>query len=248
MLTEECNTNFGRRKVMQNISKKAVISKTAIIHNDVVIEDDVIIHDYVVVYPKTIIKEGTEIYDHSVLGKPPTSAGITSRPLKDEYTELIIGKKNILCPGVVMYTGSVIGDNNLFGDYCSIREECKVGNNCLISRNVSVNYNTTIGNNTKIMDNTHITGNMVIGDHVFISALVVTTNDNTIGREKYGADHVCGPSVEDYVTIGAAANILPNVRVGKNSIVGAGAVVTRDVPEGKVVMGCPARVVRDVEN
>lgn len=55
-----------------------------------------------------------------------------------------------------------------------------------------------------------------------------------------------GASIGDYVTIGAAANILPGVRIGDNAIVGAGALVTRDVPGGKVVMGIPARVIRDV--
>lgn len=153
----------------------------------------------------------------------------------------------MLCPGVVLYTGTQIGNNNLFGDFCSIREECIVGNNCIISRNVSVNYNTIIGNYTKIMDNTHITGNMKIGNHVFISVMVATTNDNTMGRQEYNADHVKGAVIDDGVTIGAAANILPGVKIGRNVIVGASALVTKDVPENKVVMGVPAKIIRDVK-
>ncbi len=231
---------------MKKISQNAEIASTAIIHDDVVIEDGVIIHDYVVIYPKTVVKAGTEIYDHCVLGKLPTSPGITSRSLKKEYNNLIIGENCILCPGVVIYSGTTIGNSCLLGDFCSIREDCKVADRCLISRNVSVNYNTEIGSDTKIMDNTHITGNMKIGNHVFISVLVATTNDNTMGREDYNLDHVYGATIEDYVTIGAAANILPNVTIGKNSIVGAGAVVTKSVPSSKVVMGIPAKVVRDV--
>ena len=74
------------------------------------------------------------------------------------------------------------------------------------------------------MDNTHITGNMVIGNNVFISVLVATTNDNTMGREEYNEDHVIGATIGDRVTIGAAANILPGVNIG-----------------------VPARVVRDVD-
>ncbi|SFU85119.1 acyltransferase [Butyrivibrio sp. M55] len=232
---------------MSTISKEAIIASTAIIHENVVIEKGVIIHDYVIIYPNTVIKAGTEIYDHCVLGKLPTSPGITSRQLKNEYDTLVVGENCVLCPGVVLYAGTTIGHNNLLGDFCSIREECKVGNNCIISRNVSVNYNTEIGNDTKIMDNTHITGNMKIGNHVFISVLVATTNDNTMGREEYNADHVYGAVIEDDVTIGAAANILPHVTVGKNAIVGAGAVVTKDIPANKVVMGCPAKVIRDVK-
>lgn len=232
---------------MKKISKSAHIAETAIIHDNVIIEEDVIIHDYVVIYPNTIVKKETEIFDHCVLGKVPVSPGITSRKLKETFETLVVGEKCVLCPGVVLYAGSSIGDRNLLGDFCSIREECIIGNRCLISRNVSINYNTTIGDDTKIMDNTHITGNMRIGKHVFISTLVSTTNDNTMGREAYSENHVKGPLIEDYVTIGAAASILPGVRVGENAIVGAGAVVTKDVPKNKVVMGVPAKIVKDVE-
>lgn len=231
---------------MKNISKFAKIASTAIIHDDVTIEDDVIIHDFVVIYPNTTIKKGAEIFDHCVLGKLPTSPGITSRKIKNEYRQLVIGEESILCPSVVIYTGTTIGSKNLLGDFCSVREECEIGNECIISRNVSINYNTKIGNNTKIMDNSHITGNMSIGNNVFISVLVATTNDNTMGRLDYDENHVRGAIIEDNVTIGAAANILPGVKIGFNSIVGASAVVTKDVPESKVVMGIPAKVVREV--
>ena len=97
------------------------------------------------------------------------------------------------------------------------------------------------------MDNTHITGNAVIEEDVFISVLVATTNDNTMGREEYDEDCTRGPYIKRNTTIGAAANILPNVVVGENCIVGAGAVVTKDIPDNKVVMGVPAKIVRDVE-
>ena len=229
------------------VSAEAFISKTAVIHEDVEIEAGVIIHDYVVIYPHTVIKKGTEIYDHCVLGKLPTSPGNTSRELKSIYEPLVIGENCVLCPGVVLYTGTQIGNNNLLGDFCSIREECCIGDNCIISRNVSVNYNTRIGNNTKIIDNSHITGNMVIGNDVFISVLVATTNDNTMGREEYNEDHVMGATIGDRVTIGAAANILPGVNIGENVIVGASALVTKNIPDNKVVMGVPARIVRDVD-
>ena len=96
------------------------------------------------------------------------------------------------------------------------------------------------------MDNSHITGNMRIGNHVFISVLVASTNDNSMGRESDAADHLSGPVVEDYATIGAGASLLPGVVVGANAVVGASALVTKNVPAGKVVMGIPARVIRDI--
>lgn len=232
---------------MKNISEKANISSTAIIHDGVTIEDDVIIHDYVVVYPNTIIKKGAEIYDHCVLGKLPTTPGCVSRKLKEQYKELIIGENTILCTHVSLYTGTNIGNNTLLGDNCSIREECVVGNHCIIGKNVTVNYNTRIGNRVKIMDGTHITGDMVVEDDVFISVNVSTTNDNTMGREEYDEGHVRGPLIRRGATIGAAANILPMVVIGENAIIGAGSVVSRDVPDRKLVLGYPARFIRDVK-
>lgn len=231
---------------MSKISKDASIAATAIIHENVIIEEGVIIHDYVVIYPNTIIKRDVEIYDHCVLGKLPTSPGTTSRELKTVFDTLIVGENSVLCPCVVLYAGTKIGKRNLLGDFCSIREDCNIGEYCIISRNVSVNYNTTIGNNTKIMDNSHITGNMTIGNNVFISVLVATTNDNAMGRAEYNEDNIQGAKIGDFVTIGAAANILPGVVIGNNVIVGAGAVVTKSVEENKVVMGIPAKVIRNV--
>lgn len=231
---------------MRKISGNANIAETVKIYDDVIIEDDVIIHDYVVLYPGTILRKGVEVYDHCVIGKLPTTPGSTARALKETYASVEVGENSILCPGVVLYAGTKIGKHTLLGDYCSIREDCSVGDYCIISRNVSVNYETTIGNYTKIMDNTHITGNMTIGNHVFISVQVASTNDNGMGRDGYNEESVRGATIHDYVTIGAAANILPNVDIGENAIVGAGSVVTKNVPANKVVMGIPAKVVRDV--
>lgn len=224
-----------------------MISKTAIIHEGAIVEEGVILHDYVVVYPNVVIKKGAEIFDHCVIGKLPKAPGCTSREIETDFKETIIGEETILSPNCVVYAGTKIGHNTLLGDNCSIREECEVGDYCIISRNVSVNYNTKIGDRTKIMDNSHITGNAIIEEDVFISVLVATTNDNTMGRDEYSTDHVGGPHIKKNTTVGAGANILPNVVIGENCIVGASALVTKSVPDKKVVMGVPAKIIRDVE-
>lgn len=231
---------------MNQISKSASIAATAIIHDGVVIEDNVTIHDYVVIYPGVTIQAGCEIFDHCVIGKYPTTPGSTARPLKESYSPVKIGEHCVLCPGTVVYIGTVIGQHTLLGYHCSIREDCTIGEYCIISRNVSVNYETVVGHHTKIMDNTHITGNMKIGNHVFISVMVVTTNDNSMGRSGYTREDVYGAVIEDYVTVGAGANILPGVTIGRNAMIGASALVTKDVAENKKVMGIPARVVGEV--
>ncbi len=224
------------------------VSETAVIHPGAIVSEDAIIHDYVVIYPGVIIEDEVEIFDHSVVGKIPKTAGSTKRKVEEEYKRTVIGRGSVLSVGCVVYTGTVIGRNVLLGDMASLREDCVVGDHCVLARNVSVNYNTKIGSHTKIMDNTHITGNMIIEDHVFISTLVATTNDNAMGKGgEYNEEREKGPYIKSGATIGAAANILPAVEIGKNAVVGAGSVVTKDVPDRKTVMGVPARIVREVE-
>ena len=222
------------------------ISKNAVIYDNVIIGENVVIEDFVVIYPGVVIDDDVEVMSGAIIGRLPKGAGATSRKTTNEYKLCSIGKGSVISPNVVIYTDVKIGKNCLIGDSATIREQCVIGDKCIISRLVSVNYNTIIGNNSKIMDNTHITGNMSIGNNVFISVLVATTNDNNIGAKGYNDDLIKGPIIEDNVLIGAGANILPAIRIGKNSIVGAASLVTKDVPEGKVVMGVPAKIVRDV--
>lgn len=222
-----------------------VISEYARVYPGAVIEEGATIHDFAVIYPDAVIKAGAEVFEYCIIGRQPKSPGCTSRKINRQLQPAVIGENSVLSPGCIVYAGTTIGQNTLLGDHCSIREECRIGDFCLISRNVSVNYHTTIGSYTKIMDNTHITGNMVIEDHVFISTLVATTNDNTMGRKEYSEEHVKGAYIKSNTTIGAAANILPGITIGKNCIVAAGAVVTKSVSNDAVVMGIPARVVRE---
>lgn len=223
------------------------ISKNAVIHDNVQIGNNVVIKDFVVIYPGTIIEDNVEIMEGAIIGRVPKGAKAVARKTIEEYKTVIIGDGTVISPHSIIYTDVKIGKGTLIGDGASIREECEIGNKCIISRNVSINYNTKIGNGTKIMDNTHITGNVVIGNNVFISTLVATTNDNNIGSKGYDEFFIKGPTIEDNVSIGAAANILPGVRIGEHSIVGASALVTKDIPPRKVVMGVPGKIIRDME-
>lgn len=228
------------------IDKTAKLSNTVKILGEVRIGKNVIIHDFVTLYPGVTIEDNVEIMEGAIIGRLPKGAKAIARKVIENYGKVLIGEGSVVSPNAVIYTDVIIGKGTLIGDSASIREQCRIGDNCIISRCVTVNYNTKIGDRTKIMDNTHITGNMTIGNNVFISVLVATTNDNNIGLKGYDESKVIGPTIEDNVAIGAAANILPSVKIGKGSIVGAGAVVTKDVPEKTLVLGVPAKVVRQL--
>lgn len=220
------------------------IAKTAIIDPSVKLGLNVTIRDFVVIYPGVTISDNVEIMESSVIGRLPNGAGATSREVEREFGEVIIGSGSVISNHVSIYTDTIIGENTLIGDGASIREKCRIGDKCIISRLVTINYNTTIGNGTKIMDGTHITGNMFIGDNVFISVNVASTNDNNLGKYSFDQKRVVGPRIMDGAMIGAGANLLPGIEIGKNAIVGAGSVVTKNVEENTLVMGVPARLVR----
>jgi acetyltransferase-like isoleucine patch superfamily enzyme len=87
---------------------------------------------------------------------------------------------------------------------------------------------------------------MTIEDHVFIAPAVQTTNDNFMGRTEKRHALERGATIHRGARVGGGALLLPGIEIGEEAFVAAGAVVTRDVPARKLVIGVPARVVRDV--
>lgn len=142
----------------------------------------VIVHEHVVINENAVIEDGVELFPGTVIGKAPGGGHILSRKPHYEKT-VVIGAGCSIGPHAVIYYDVEIGERTLVGDGASIREQCRIGANTLISRCVTVNCDTRIGSRVKIMDNSHITANAWIGDYVFISTGVSTTNDNFNTRE-----------------------------------------------------------------
>jgi len=225
------------------LGDNVVIKEFTVIRPGVIIGNNVVIHPHVVIEEGVVIGNNVEIFPGSYVGKVPKGAGALAR--RPQYEPFVrIGDNCSIGPNAVIFYDICIGNNTLIGDGASIREKCKIGSYCIISRYVTINYNTQIGDRTKIIDSTHITGNAYIGNDVFISTCVAMTNDNSLGRVGYDEEKIIGPYVEDGAAIGAGASLLPNTKIGRKAIVGAGALVTKDVPDYAVVMGVPARIIR----
>jgi acetyltransferase-like isoleucine patch superfamily enzyme len=243
--------NIGNNVCIANNSKiddSVEIMNNVTIYEDVEIGKNVYIGNNVVIHSGTKISDNTKILDNCVLSRIPIGTSSIKRILSDDLGCLIIGRNCVIGVNAVVYKGSKIGNRVLISDNASIREQCEIEDEVIIGRSTTVNYNAKIGKRTKIMDLAVITGNAIIENDVFISTNVLTTNDNYMGRKGYGDNHILGPIIKKYSTIGAGASILPGVIIGENCIVGSGSVVTRSVTDRKVVMGVPARVVKDVDS
>lgn len=227
----------------QRIGANVRIAEFTVIRPDVTLGDNVVIHPHVVIESGVILGDGVEVFPGAYIGKEPKGAGALARK-PDFEKHVVIGANSSIGPNSVIFYDVEIGENTLLGDGASIREKCRIGSKCVIGRYVAINYNATVGDRTKIMDLTNVTGNCRIGSDVFISMMVSMANDNAIGRMGYDEPRVQGPVIEDGAAVGVGATLLPGVRIGKNALVGAGSVVTKDVDADTLVMGIPARIVK----
>jgi acetyltransferase-like isoleucine patch superfamily enzyme len=201
--------------------------------------------DNVVVYPGTVIGEGCRIADNVVLGKQPTlSPRSTAR--REELAPLELGAGTIVSTGAVVFAGTKIGARVIVGDQACVRERCLIEDDVVIGRGSFVENDTTVGALTKIQADAYITAYSTLEDNVFIAPRVVTTNDNYMGRTEERRALVRGPTIRRGARVGGGAILLPGIEIGEEAFVGAGAVVLENVPPRTVVVGNPARAIREV--
>jgi len=145
-----------------------------------------------------------------------------------------------------VFAGSSIGARVILGDQSCVRERVTIGDDVVVGRGCLVENDTTIGAMSKIQADAYITAYSTLEDHVFVAPCVVTTNDNLMGRTERRHELIAGPTIRRGARIGGGAILCPGVEIGEEAFVGAGAVVTKDVPARTVVVGSPAKVLRDV--
>lgn len=228
------------------IGKNVTIAEFAVVRANVIIGDNVVIHPHVVIESDVVIGNGVEIFPGAYIGKEPKGAGALARAPQFER-KLTIGQNSSIGPHAIVYYDVEIGESCLIGDGASIREQCRIGTKTVIGRYVTLNYKTRVGSRVKIMDHSWLAGNMTVGDEVFISGGVLTANDNAIGLHGYSEAEVIGPTIQDGAAIGVGAILLPKTIIGSGAIVGAGALVTKDVSDNTLVMGIPAKAIRNVK-
>jgi acetyltransferase-like isoleucine patch superfamily enzyme len=174
--------------------------------------------------------EGCQIQDGCAIG---LKFAPDCRPVR-------LGKMAEIRRGTIIYANVQIGDYFQSGHHVLIREKTVIGDHVVVGTNTVIDGNVTIGDFVKIESNCYIPTHVKIGNRVFFGPNVTLTNDRypLKIRDQYVPE---GPIIEDGVTLGAGVVVCPGVRVGHDSFVAAGCVVTRDVPPHSLVMGVPGR-------
>jgi acetyltransferase-like isoleucine patch superfamily enzyme len=161
----------------------------------------------------------------------------TGRPIEYQPTE--IGSGAHIRANTVVYCSVRIGDGLETGHNVVIREQNVIGDRFRIWNNSVVDYGCTIGNNVRVHSNVYIAQYTIIEDDVFMAPGVIVAND----LHPICTHDMRGPTIRRRARIGCNATLLPRIVIGESAVVGAGSVVTRDVPDGMVVAGNPAEVV-----
>ena len=198
-----------------------------------------------IVFPGTVIGEGCKILDYAVVGKQPTLSP-RSTAKREDLPPLELGAGTIVSTGAVVFAGTTVGERVIVGDQACIRERCTIGDDVVLGRGSFVENDTSVGALTKIQAHAYITAYSLLEDNVFIAPCVITTNDNFMGRTEKRHELMRGPTIRRGARVGGGAVLLPGIEIGEEAFIGAGAVVVRDVEARALMVGNPARQLRDV--
>jgi acetyltransferase-like isoleucine patch superfamily enzyme len=195
------------------------IAPTAIIHPNVVLGEDVVVEGFCII-------------------------GLPFKGMKNIQT--IIGSGSIIRAGTYIYAGNQIGKNFQTGNKANIRELNQIGDDVSIGTHSVIEHHISIGNNVRIHSQVFIPEYSTLENDSWIGPNVVLTNAR---YPKYASvkDELKGPLIGNNAKIGANVTILPGVKIGKNSLIGAGCVVTKHVAPDTIVVGNPAKPLRKID-
>lgn len=211
-----------------------------------ILGEQVRIGDHTTIYPETELRRGCFIGSSASLGRVPRPAVTSTVKIQKDLPHLVIGAGSIVGCSAVLYAGTTYGDQVFIGDGAMVRERCIVGNNVIIGSGVAVENDTRIGAFTKIQTGSYITAYMEIEERVFIAPMVTMTNDNFMGRTEKRFELLKGPTIQRGARVGGGSILLPGVKVAGETFIAAGALVTKDTTEKRVVLGFPAKDFREV--
>ncbi len=226
------------------IAEDVELGPFAVVGAGVVIGAGTRIGAHVVIHDGTSLGAGCEVQDGVVLGKSPKLAR-SSTASTAALAPLEIADGAVVCCGAIVFAGARLGQGAIVGDQAYVRERAEIGPGAVIGRGSTVDNDVRIGARAKIQTDVYVTAYSVVEDDVFVGPGVCMTNDSTMSRHDKSYA-LRGPVLRRACRVGGGVVLTPGVEIGEEAFVAAGAVVTKDVPTRAVVMGVPARVVREV--
>lgn len=209
------------------------ISKLAKIGNNVTISNGVIIYDNVEIGDNCVIGP------YCVIGEPV--ANYYKNQKKHVFKKTSIGCNSTIRSFTTIYEDVIIGDNFQTGHHAIIRETTTIGNNSSFGSCSETPGRSTIGNYVRIHSKVMLSENNVIEDYVWIFPFVVLTN---VKHPPVGEFQQT--TIREFAQIFSHAVVLPGITIGRNAIIGAGALVTRDVGDERLIVGNPGKDVKSV--
>jgi acetyltransferase-like isoleucine patch superfamily enzyme len=210
-----------------------------------------VLEDFVKVHPGVYVGEGSRVGSFSILGHPSKAVlagkdnAVTVERVKrflvpDPLT--IVGPGALIRSHAVIYSHTVIGERFATGHFIMIREHTRIGERCVFGTHASVDGYACIGDRSHIGQYAQLSQSASIGRGVFIGGhTVLSDNDKVIADVNHD---LYGAVVEDYVRIGLNSTLLPKVVIGRGALVGAGSLVSKEIPAAALAYGVPARVSR----
>jgi acetyltransferase-like isoleucine patch superfamily enzyme len=214
------------------------------VDDSVVLPHDIELGANVVIHPGVEFGAAVRVQDAAVVGKALVLSRQSQAVLR-EPDPTVIGDEATIAAQAVVVAGASIGPGAFIGDQSHVRERAVIGRDSAVGRGSAIDNDVVIGDRVRIQTGCYITAFSTVEDDVFIGPGVYTYNDNAMGRHPKGIQ-LTGAILRRASRIGGGARILPGVEVGEEAFVATGAVVTRNVAARTLVMGVPARRVRDI--
>ncbi|GIU37039.1 hypothetical protein TUM4637_35990 [Shewanella hafniensis] len=139
-----------------------------------------------------------------------------------------------------------IGEGTRVWQFAVVLKDATIGRDCNICAHTLIENDVVLGDNVTVKSGVYIWDATTIGNNVFIGPCATFTNDK-MPRSKVYPEAFARITIEDNASIGANATLLPGITIGKHAMVGAGSVVTKDVPAFAVVVGNPAKIIKYIE-
>lgn len=215
-------------------NRNVYISPTATIGKNVRIGDNTTVYD------SAVIGDNTIIANDCVIGEP-----VNDYYFNENYVnpKTVIGENSLIRSHTIIYADCNFGKNFETGHRVTIREKAVFGDYCRVGTLSDIQGYATLGNHCWLLASVHICQKATIGNFVFIFPYVVLTND------PHPPSNFCiGPTVEDFSQIAVGAKVLPKTHIGKHVLVGANAVVGGKVEDYSLMMGNPAKRIKDVRD